>query len=111
MVSLCVCVECAVSADEVVTDSYFSLRILHFPHYDDRQRDFLVACWEGSEPAGTPPLHFPPLDPGFEYLQALFTVCEVSMTILHSPDVLVPEQALTEDLYAVLTARSQPSDG
>ncbi len=111
MLSLCVCVGCVAGAGEVVTDGYLSLLILHFPHYDDRQRDFLVACWEGSEPAGTPPLHSPPPDLGFEYLQALCTGCEVYMTILHPPGVLVPEQALTEDLHALLTARSQPSDG
>lgn len=33
------------------------------------------------------------------------------MTILHPPDVLVLEQALTEDGHALLTAHSQPSNG
>ena len=48
---------------------------------------------------------------GFEYLQALFTVCEVHLTILHPSDVLVLEHELTENFYAFLTAHAQPSEG
>jgi len=47
---------------------------------------------------------------GFEYLQALFGVCEVHLTVLRPSDVLVPEYELTEDFHAFLTARIQPSD-
>ena len=47
---------------------------------------------------------------GFEYLQALFGVGEVHLTVFRPSDVLVPEYELTEDFHAFLTARIQPSD-
>lgn len=71
----------------------------------------LLRVGKAASRLGLHPLRSLRLDFGFAYLQARFTVCEVYMTILHSPDVLVPEQALVEDLHALLTARSQPSDG
>ena len=43
---------------------------------------------------------------GVEYLQALFTVCEVRLTVLHPPERLVPEHELTEDIHAFLMART-----
>jgi excisionase family DNA binding protein len=43
---------------------------------------------------------------GLEYLQVLFTVCEVQLTILQTSDPLELEDEFTEDVHAFLTARA-----